>query len=272
MPVKVFANNKGRFTEVTDQAGLGGTEGLWSVLATADFDGDGDIDIMAGNLGTNTKFRKRPESTLRMYIKDIDNNETMEHILAYSLGDKWYPTATKDEIGKQLPLINKRFTNYKDFAGKTVEEIFTPEQLKGAALLQVQKFESVYLENTGKGTFTIHSLPFESQVSKIFSFHVTDADADGHSDVLLGGNFYGASMYQGRYDASYGLMLKGNGKGNFESVLPVENGLLLEGEVRKIKSLKTADGELILVARNNRPLQVFKPLKKNMRAVALQAQ
>jgi hypothetical protein len=242
---------------------------LWSALAAADFDGDGDIDIMAGNLGTNTKFRKRPDSRLRMHVKDIDNNGTLEHILAYSMGDKWYPVANKDEIGKQLPLLNKRFTNYKDFAGKTVEEIFKPEELKDASLLQVQKFESVYLENTGNGTFAIHNLPLEAQISKIFYFHVADINMDGFADVLLGGNFYGASMYQGRYDASYGLMLKGNGKGRFEPLQPVDTGFLLEGEVRKIKSLKTADGELLLVARNNMPLQIFKPLKESRRTVAL---
>jgi hypothetical protein len=269
MPLKVYENNKGKFKEVTAQAGLSQTQGLWSALAVADFDGDGDMDVMAGNLGTNTKFRKNPDSQLRMYVKDIDNNETSEHILAYRLSDKWYPVAYKDEIGKQLPLLNKRFTSYKEFAGKTVEEIFTPEELKGADLLQVQKFESVYMENTGKGSFIIHHLPFEAQVSKIFNFHVADADEDGHSDVLLGGNFYGANMYQGRYDASYGLMLKGNGKGDFEPVQPVATGFLLEGEVRKIKSLKTADGELILVARNNKSLQVFKPTKKAGRTVAL---
>jgi hypothetical protein len=271
MPVKIYENNKGSFKEVTAQTGLSQTQGLWSALAATDFDNDGDIDILAGNLGTNSKFRKRADSKLKMYVKDIDKNETMEHILAYSLGNKWYPVAMKDEIGKQLPLINKRFTSYKEFAGKTVEELFTPEELKGASQLQVQKFESVYLENTGNGQFALHHLPFEAQVSKIFSFLVTDADKDGHMDVLLGGNFYGASMYQGRYDASYGLMLKNNGKGDFTSVLPVESGFLLEGEVRKIKSLKTTDGDLILVARNNKPLQIFKPTKRASRTVALRA-
>lgn len=264
MPVKVYENKKGKFKDVTSQAGLGETHGLWSALAATDFDGDGDIDIMAGNLGTNTKFRKKPDSRLRMYIKDIDNNEKNEHILAYSVNEKWYPVASKDEIGKQLPLINKKFTSYKDYAGKTIEEIFTAEQLKGADQLEVQKFESVYLENTGKGAFIIKHLPFEAQVSKVFSFYISDLDEDKNKDVLLGGNFYGASMYQGRYDASYGLMLKGGGKDSFTSVLPVETGFLLEGEVRKIKSLKTADGELLLVARNNMPLQVFKPVKKSV--------
>jgi enediyne biosynthesis protein E4 len=263
MPVRIYENKKGTFKEVTNQAGLDQTHGLWSALAAADFDKDGDIDVMAGNLGTNTKFRKKPDSKLRLYRKDIDNNEKTEHILAYSVGEKWYPVASKDELGKQLPLVNKKFTSYAAYAGKTIDELFSADELKGADLLQVQKFESVYLENNGKGSFNIKHLPFEAQVSKIFNFHVIDADGDGNSDVLLGGNFYGASMYQGRYDASYGLLLKGNGKGSFNPVLGAESGFLLEGEIREIKSLKTADGELVLVARNNMPLQVFKPTRKS---------
>jgi hypothetical protein len=195
-----------------------------------------------------------------MYVKDIDNNKTSEHILSYSLGEKWYPVATKDELGKQLPLINKRFTDYKSFAGKTIEEIFTAEELKGADVLEVNTFESVYLENTGNNQFKIHKLPFEAQVSKIFAFHTEDVDQDGNLDVLVGGNFYGVSMYQGRYDASYGLLLKGNGKGGFTPVLPAENGFMLEGEVRKIKPLVTKEDKLLMVARNNMPLQVFRYL------------
>jgi hypothetical protein len=269
MPIKIYENKKGTFKDVTSRAGLEKTHGLWSALATADFDGDGDMDMMAGNLGTNTKLRKRPDSRLRMYIKDIDKNEKTEHILTYNVGDKWYPVASKDELGKQLPLINKKFTSYAAYAGKTIDELFTTEELKGAEQLQVQMFESVYLQNNGNGGFTVKYLPFEAQVSKIFSFHVTDSDKDGNTDILLGGNFYGASMYQGRYDASYGLMLEGDGRGNFSSVLPVESGFLLEGEVREIKPLKTNEGELLLVARNNMPLQIFKPLKKSANTVAL---
>lgn len=267
MPITVYENQNGKLILTSQslpvrQAGaLRNSNGLWSALAAADFDKDGDMDLMAGNLGTNTKFRKRDDSKLRMYIKDIDSNQSLEHIVAYSVGDKWYPVANKEEMGKQLPLINRKFTSYADFAGKTIDELFTEAELKDADVREVHTFESVYLENTGNKQFKVHPLPVEAQVSKIFAFHVTDANQDGNLDVLLGGNFYGTSTYQGRYDASYGLLLKGNGKGGFTSVLPTENGFLLEGEVRKIKPLKTTTGELLLVARNDTTLQVFKPLR-----------
>ena len=130
--------------------------------------------------------------------------------------------------------------------------------LKDADVLQVNMFESVYLQNTGNKQFTIHPLPAEAQVSKIADFHLKDVNGDKKTDVLLGGNFYGASPYQGRYDASYGLLLKNEGKGNFKPVSPIQSGMLLEGEVRKIATLHTAEGDLIIVARNNMPVQLFR--------------
>jgi len=269
MPIRVFENQKNRLVETTAPNGLAQTNGLWQTIQAADFDKDGDVDFMVGNLGTNTKLRKRPDTKLKLYVKDIDGNQTTDHILTYSLGDKWYPVATKDELGKQMPLINKKFTNYKDFPGKTIDEIFNNEELKDAKVLEVNRFESVYLENTGKKQFKVNALPTQAQVSRIFAFHATDVNQDGNLDVLLGGNFYGVSMYQGRYDASYGLLLQGNGKGTYQPVLPTSSGFLLDDEVRDIKPLKTATGLIYLVARNNAPLQVFRPKRSITQATAL---
>ncbi|PSR55465.1 RNA-binding protein [Adhaeribacter arboris] len=268
MPIRIFENQKNKLVETTQPNGLASSAGLWQTIQAADFDNDGDLDFVVGNLGTNTKFRKRPDTKLRLYVKDIDGNQTLDHILAYSLGDKWYPVATKDELGKQMPLINKKFTNYKEFPGKTIEEIFDKDELKEAKMLEVNCFESIYLENNGKKQFKLRPLPMEAQVSKIFTFYPTDVNQDGNLDILLGGNFYGVSMYQGRYDASYGLLLQGNGRGGFQSVLPTSSGFLLEGEIRDIKPVKTVAGLIYLVARNNAPLQVFRPKKQGASATA----
>ncbi|MBC7921740.1 MAG: VCBS repeat-containing protein [Ferruginibacter sp.] len=257
MPIKMYENQNRRLVETTDGAGLAQTNGFWQTIEAADFDKDGDVDFVVGNLGTNSKLRKTEKTALRLYVKDIDGNQTLDHLLAYNVGDQWYLTAGKDELGKQFPSINKKFTDYRSFAGKTVNELFTDEELSTDPL-KVTMFESVYLENAGNRKFKVRPLPFEAQVSKVFAFHVTDADGDGNLDVLLGGNFYGVSTYQGRYDGSYGLVLKGDGRGNFRSVLPTECGFVLNGEIRDIKPLRTSDGQTrILVARNNAPLQVF---------------
>ncbi|MES2874395.1 MAG: VCBS repeat-containing protein [Bacteroidota bacterium] len=260
MPVKIFENSNNKLSENKSSKVLEAVKGFWQTIKAEDFDRDGDVDFIVGNLGTNTKFKKGNSSGLRMLVKDIDGNGTVDHILNYRKGEEWYPVASKDELGKQMPFLNKKFTNYEQFAGKTIDQLFSAEELKNALILEVNKFASIYLENKGNKQFNIRNLPEEAQVSKIFSFSTNDVDGDGAMDILLGGNFYGVSTYQGRYDASYGLILKGNGKGVFKPLLPTLSGFLLNGEVRDIKSLKTARGEIFLVATNNAPLQVFKKL------------
>ncbi|MEY3957218.1 MAG: hypothetical protein RLZ73_1674, partial [Bacteroidota bacterium] len=259
MPIKTFENNKGKFKLIEN--GLEEKTGFWSGITAADFDKDGDMDFIVGNLGTNTKLRKELEGQLRMQIKDIDKNDTKEHIVSYNRGDDWFPINSKDEMGKQIPsIINKKYTAYHMFAGKTVEEIFGDKELEGAEEKRVNTFESVYLENQGNKTFKLVSLPPLAQVSKIMVLRTEDVDKDGNLDVIVGGNFNGASMYQARYDAFFGLILKGNGKGGFKPLIPTDTGLMFEGDIRDIKQVKTTSGILYLVARNNDKLQVFKKL------------
>jgi hypothetical protein len=259
MPIKTFENNKGKFKLIEN--GLEEKTGFWSGITAADFDKDGDLDFIVGNLGTNTKLRKEIDGQLRMQIKDIDKNDTKEHIVSYSRGNDWFPINSKDEMGKQIPsIINKKYTAYHLFAGKTVEEIFGDKELEGADEKRVNMFESVYLENQGNKTFKMVALPALAQVSKIMVLRTEDVDKDGNLDVIVGGNFNGASMYQARYDAFFGLILKGNGKGGFSPLIPTDTGLMLEGDIRDIKQVKTAAGILYLVSRNNDKLQVFKKL------------
>ncbi len=260
--IRIFANDKGHFSEMTlntkDEMPL---NGFYQRVIAADFDHDGDIDLMAGNIGTNTKFRKTPDSQLRMWVKDVDNNQSTEQIIAYNRGKEWYPLAFKDELGKQMPsIINKRFTDYVSFAGKPLSAVLKDDELKGAEEFTVNQFASVYLENQG-GQFIVHELPMLAQVSKLFALQAIDIDQDGDLDILGGGNFYGVSTYQGRYDASYGLVLRNDGKGNFSALSPVDSGFLLNGEIRDIRSMRTAQGPLIVVARNSAGLQLFKPLQ-----------
>lgn len=259
MPIKMYENQRGKFTLIDN--GLSELTGFWSGLTAGDFDQDGDIDFVVGNLGTNTKLRKELNGKLRMLIKDVDKNETEEHIIGYNRGDDWYPINSKDEIGKQIPsIISKKYTKYKDFAGNTIEELFGDSELKGATERMVNTFESVYLENKGKGKFERHDLPALAQVSKVMVLRTEDVDKDGHLDVILGGNFNGASMYQARYDAFFGLILKGNGKGGFKALVPTDTGFLQEGDVRDIKIVQTPKGPLYFVTRNADRMQVFKKL------------
>jgi enediyne biosynthesis protein E4 len=260
MSIKMYINENGKLSEIDND--LHAFTGFWNGIASGDFDSDGDIDFVVGNLGTNSKLRKEEGGKLRMQLKDIDKNDNLDQIISYSRGSKWYPATTKDELGKQIPsIINSKFVEYKDFAGKTVEEIFDNNELKGAEEKIVNVFESVYLENLGNNKFKMSYLPSLAQVSKIMSIKADDVDYDGKLDVMIGGNFDGASMYQARYDSFFGLILKGNGKGGFTSSVSTDNGFLLNGDVRDIKVVKTPKGMLYFVTRNNNKLQVFRKIK-----------
>ncbi|PRY41923.1 VCBS repeat protein [Spirosoma oryzae] len=259
MPVRIFTNEKGNFHEES-KITVGSTplSGLYQRIVAADFDRDGDVDLMAANLGTNNKFRKGTDSQLKMWVKDIDNNQKVDQILAYSRGDEWYPLGFKDELGKQMPgIINKRFTDYESFAGKQLSDIFTKEELKGAAEFSVNQFASVYLENQN-GKFIVHELPIMAQVSKLFTLLPIDIDKDGDLDIIGGGNFYGVSMYQGRYDASYGLIMRNDGKGRFTTLSPIDSGFLLYGEIRDIRQVKTVSGTLLAIGRNGNSMQLMR--------------
>ena len=258
MPVQTYENNKGKFSKIAN--GIEENTGFWQGMVANDFDGDGDIDFMVGNLGSNTKYRKsKTGSKLKIYIKDIDANESIEGILAYNRGDKWFPVATKDEMGKQIPsIINARFSDYSNYAGKQIEDIFKPKELDGAEIKIINTFESVYLENLGGNKFKLSPLPILVQASKVMTMLLDDYDHDGIKDVIIGGNFYGANMYQARFDGSYGLILKSDGKGNFKSIFPTQSGLMLNDEIRDIKSVMVEKKPYFLIARNNNTLQVFK--------------
>ncbi|MFC5409938.1 VCBS repeat-containing protein [Larkinella bovis] len=266
MPIRVFAKQNGKLEAVkriTDENAL--LNGFWQCLTAADFDGDGDLDLVAGNLGLNTKFIKQVDPRLKMWVKDFDKNGSVDQVLAYQRDEKnWYPVNFKDELGKQMPgIINKRFTNYTSFAGKPIEQVFEDDELKDADEYEVNQFASVYLENRGDGRFSVHPLPMLAQVSKLFALRTDDIDNDGFPDVLAGGNFYGVSTYQGRYDANYGLVLKNRGKSashsnQFSALSPFASGFLLEGEVRDLKPIRVANTPLWLVARNDTTMQVFR--------------
>lgn len=265
MAPRVFLNQKGQFSEISNPFGTTPMSGFWQCLAAADFDNDGDIDLMAGNLGLNTKFRKGADGQVRMWVKDIDGNQTTDQILACTRPgydpDDWFPVATKDELGKQMPgIINKRFVAYSSIAGKPIADIFTAADLADAEERTVDQFASVYLENTGKKgnapTFQVRPLPLLAQVSKVFALTPFDADGDGDLDVLGGGNFYGVGTYQGRYDASNGFVLL-NTNGQFTAPSPFATGFVLNGEIRSIVPVQSRAGQFVLVGRNGGRVQQF---------------
>lgn len=224
--------------------------GWWNFALPHDFDGDGDIDILAGNTGLNGRFHPTPEQPVRMYVADFDKNEQVEQLLTYYLQANEIPFATHAEFIKQLPNLKKKFLFAKDFAKASASDLVGAGALQNAVKWEANEFASMYFENLGGGKFNAHPLPDELQLSTLNAAQLADLDGDGKQEVILGGNFFQCNIEMGRYDANYGNVLR-IGKGGKMEVFPLAD-LKIDGEIRRIRQMKTG-GELgYIIARNNR--------------------
>lgn len=260
MPIRFFKNNQGKLTEIPSPSG----HGMWRSLAAADIDNDGDIDIIAGNLGLNCHYRISSQYPVKLFAKDIDNNGSIDpvmfyHILTNSGERKLYPAIGKDMLTSQVPALKKKFVLHEQYIPTTVDDIFTDKT--NLLELTCQEAATCYFENKGNGQFVKHVLPIEAQFAPVNSILCNDFDNDGHLDLLLAGNEYQVEVMIGRYDASYGLLLRGNGKGSFASVPPAQSGFITNGDVKNMKLLRTKSETLVLVAVNDDWMQAFKLLR-----------
>jgi hypothetical protein len=259
MPVRMFQNAGDGLSEVTDVAGTGAHTGWWNRIAQADLDDDGDIDYVLGNFGWNSQIKASHHEPVSLYSKDFDNNGQLDPILCYYVDGISYPAFSKDDMENQIPLIKKKYVNYSDYADKKITDIFSAEELESAMVLKSTELSTGYLENMGDGTFKFNPFPVAAQLSPTYSIFIDDVDGDGIKDVILGGNFFGTRVKFGRYDASLGTVLRGNGKGSFEAVLSNRSGLLVKGEVRDIVEVKSGkSGRLLFWARNNDGVLVYR--------------
>ncbi len=262
IPIKVFLNQSGKLQEQTAESGLSNTEGWWNRIEARDLDKDGDIDFVVGNHGLNSRFRASIDKPVCMYVNDFDQNGTVEQIICNYYGDQSYPMALRHDLVSQIPSLKKKYLKYESYKDQTITDIFTPEQLKDAIKLDVHELRTSVLINEGGGKFSIKPLPIEAQSAPMFGIEITDMDGDGHQDILLGGNLYRTKPEVGRYDASYGVYMRGDGKGNFSFVSAKESGIKIDGEVRDILTLKSKQGDLLLISRNNDSLVAFKKKTK----------
>ena len=199
MPVTIMKYVGGKLVKTGE---IANSSGWWNCLTVADLNGDGKMDLIAGNNGLNSKIRADIDHPAKLYVSDFDDNGQMECIPVYYKTDgKAYPFNLHDDIIRQLPILKKKFLRYDAFAGKSIDEIFSPEILAKAAVLTVNQTKTCVFYNNGKGEFTMKPLPVRAQFSPVFSILVTDVNNDGIKDLVLGGNFYGLKPEVGRYDA-----------------------------------------------------------------------
>jgi enediyne biosynthesis protein E4 len=258
MSLRVFINDNGKFKEKKDAFGTEKTTGWWNCIDTGDFNGDGFVDFIAGNHGLNSRLKATPDKPVTMYVSDFDLNGTVEQIICEYDGDKSYPIALKHDLLRQIPMLEKKYPTYESFKNQQITDIFTQQQLNNSIRLDASLLETSVFINDGKGNFTRKSLPAEAQFSPVYAASTGDYNHDGTTDIIMGGNLYNVKPELGRYDASYGTFLAGDGHGNFTFIPARTSGLHLDGEIRDFKEVNTSNGKILIVARNNDSPEVFK--------------
>jgi hypothetical protein len=255
MPITIFHNAGGGRLVRQNPRGLEQTSGWWNRIVAGDFTGHGRVDLIVGNLGLNTRLQATPGEPVTMYVKDFAHDGTSEQIVSVYNHGVSYPLELRDDLLRAIPSLRLRYLSYQDYARQTVQDMFTPAELQGAIFKQAQTFASALARNNGDGSFTLVPLPREAQIAPIYGILPQDVDGDGKTDLLVAGNFDGVQPEIGRMRAGYGLLLRGDGHGNFTPVGVRQSGFSVPGQARDIKRLRTRTGDIYVVARNNdRPL------------------
>ena len=252
MQPKFFKNQNGTLIEIDLLKQK--LNGLWRSIIPFDIDHDGDIDYLVGNWGTNTKFKATNKYPMKMYYADFDSNGNTETIIAIEKNGKYFPFLGLDELSGQLVSLRKKFNNYKDFGGKTIDEVFDKKSLESATLLEVNELQSGYLENK-KGHFSFVPFQSELQVSPITCFLNYDFDNDGKEEVLAGGNYFGVIPFHGRFDSFSGALIKSKDDVISGHLLGLE---FAQKSIRHLNIINLNNKPYLLVTINNDVAQVYK--------------
>ena len=257
MPLTFIKNTNGKLLYKSPLT-IDHSNGWWNSITAGDFDEDGDIDYVIGNLGLNTRLKANATEPLCIYAKDFDKNGGIDPVMCYFVQGQNYVYASRDEMISQVPAMRKRFESYKAYASATFEETFTRQELKDAFIVKSECFESSYLENKGNGIFHRKALPMRCQFAPIFGMVSADYNNDGHIDILMTGNSYSTEVSTGNYDAMSGLFLAGDGKGNFTPENSNTTGFTADGDAKGMAQINLVDNSSeILVANNNDKLECY---------------
>ncbi len=257
MPLTVFQLKGNKFEDATAAFGLDQSHGFWRSLVVADFDGDGDQDFAAGNLGYNTRLEASVEEPLHIYAKDFDKNGSIDPLMSYTQNGVEYPLVLREKLLKQLPGLKKKFVRNTTYAYAMLEDLFPRSELNTAFKGTANMLGSAYFENQG-GKFTAKVLPNTAQIAPAQAFLAADFNADGKTDLLLVGNDYGQQIETGPIDSGNGLLLINTGKGDFSPQPACQTGLWANLDARSAQLINLKSGKkLLLVGNNNARMQVF---------------
>lgn len=259
LPITLFENINGKFVKDNKNGALKNTEGWWFSLKGNDFDGDGDQDFVVGNLGLNYKYQASTLAPFSVYSYDYDNNRKNDLVLGYYQDGVQYPVRGRECSSQQVPAIKVKFKDYSSFAKASLEDIYSTEHLEKSLHYKVSDFSSCYMQNLGKGNFSMHPLDKLAQLSSINAIVAEDFNRDGNIDILMGGNLYGAEVETPRGDASYGAVALGDGRGGFDHLMPYESGLMVNGEIKAMEQIKLANNKQgVLIAKNGDYIQLLR--------------
>ena len=260
MTIHYFENRGGNLVKRTEEAGLGHLQGLWQTVFTDDLTGNGHPDLIVGNFGNNSRIQASQQSPVNMYVNDFDDSGQTAPILSYFVDGEEKPFEQLDELRAQIPSITRGIRNYRDYASRNLSDLIDPQKLEESLKKQVRELRSIVLLNDGNGSYQKVPLPFDAQLFPVKAIHTDDFNGNGHKDILLAGNLYDVKPSMGgRQDAGYGLLLIGDGQGNFEAVHYHESGFLVKGQARSIQKLSSNNGTpQVIVARNNDSVMLFR--------------
>ncbi len=257
----LFRNDNGSFIDITASTGVDSAFGWWNSVAGGDFDNDGDIDYVLGNLGLNVgvPYHVSTRTPIRLYANDFDENGSLDIVMSYIYRGTEYPLRNRNDVASQMPaMIRRKFTTYTAYAGATLAQIYAKAKLDSAIRLSVTGFASVMMRNMGKGRFELLRLPVMAQVTPIFGMMPEDFNDDGNLDLLAVGNFHGPDADLVRYDAGYGTLLFGGGDGGFTAPDPFMGGFEVPGDARSLSCIPTGDAMTVVAANNNGRVQTFR--------------